>query len=341
MTCQLSDHAEQQNLREQSIQEAVDNFDLAEFIRKERAGKRAIRHHYVPKFYLSRFAHKKKVAVYGRPFKRRSLRSIRSVAVIPDLYTVQATTGETTGLVEHAIGRFEDAAAPVIEKILTQGFPLTFEERLSLADYVALQYLRTPLNKRQHDLTVTENANWMMQNEVWTDSKIKSALEYDGSTATAEDMAYIKEMIEAGDFRKISVSISTEEWMRNMLRQLKEVSDHLMQLNWTMPVASGDEFITTDNPVVLWTRPEWNPMDAVGFANAEEIRLPLSPKKMLCITPEDYPDELTLPISKASVYNTNRLAAARAYKWIYQHPNGSDISGIIPESEHQVMRILN
>ncbi|MDA1279623.1 MAG: DUF4238 domain-containing protein [Chloroflexi bacterium] len=337
----MSDSEQTPQERLDSINEAVDKFDPAEFVRNEQKNGRTQRHHYVPRFYLRRFAKKKILAAYKRPNGERMSLSVRDVALESDLYTVKASTGETTGLMEFAISKFEEAAAPVVEKILDQGFPITPEEKMSLADYVALQYLRTPLNKRQQDVMMTELANWMMRQEDWTEESVRETIIRGGGTPTDESVAEIMKMVETGDFKRISVSIPTEEWMRTNISLINVVSDILMRMNFTAAVAHGDDFVTTDNPVVLWTRPEWNPVNSVGFETAEEIRLPLSPKKMLVITPLDYPDGHVTELSKTGVRVANEMAAANAYRWVFQHPDGPDISGIAPSNEHPIVSILS
>ncbi len=105
------------------------------------------RHHYVPQWYLRRFASDGKVAVFDLQAGRLRLQSPRSVAFVDGLYDIDHAElpRRTT---ERLLSNIENLAARALRQAVTDGLvSLTDNQHEDLAMFLATQFIRVPGNR--------------------------------------------------------------------------------------------------------------------------------------------------------------------------------------------------
>ncbi len=101
------------------------------------------RHHVVPEFYL-RFANEKERITVVRRGARPHTTHVRNAGVVGKFNTVTDPGGNPSLVVENMFADFEGLAKPIIERIAETGHIPMHEPRSLVAQYMALQYTRTP-----------------------------------------------------------------------------------------------------------------------------------------------------------------------------------------------------
>lgn len=104
------------------------------------------RHHYVPQWYLRRFASEGKVAVFDLQASRLRLQSPRSVAFVEGLYDLDHVQ-LPRWTAERLLSNIENLAARALRKALADGLAqLTDDQHEDLAMFLATQFIRVPGN---------------------------------------------------------------------------------------------------------------------------------------------------------------------------------------------------
>src|SRR5947209_4153151 len=106
------------------------------------------RHHYVPEFLLRNFAIDDKIWLFDKHTSKPFRTHIKNVFVEGYFNTVLAE-GFTLEA-EQIFGRAEDAAAPVLQRIIEEKsvVHLTEDERAAITVFVTIQHLRTKQARR-------------------------------------------------------------------------------------------------------------------------------------------------------------------------------------------------
>lgn len=107
----------------------------------------AKKHHYVPQFYLRKFAKDEQVATVRLPGDRRYVSSVTDTGSENRFHTVRQHP-DSPEILEDAFAALEGDAAPVIERVEDGMWPLPLGERMSLAGFVLFQALRGPDQRR-------------------------------------------------------------------------------------------------------------------------------------------------------------------------------------------------
>ncbi len=114
----------------------------------------ARRHHYVPQFLLRSFSHnhggKPHVFQMETSGRRAPYRvGLRSAAVREGLYTLVDENGEASNRHEGWLAVIEGKAAPALQHLLGDPDALTVADRMTVAFFIATQWMRTPLAAQQ------------------------------------------------------------------------------------------------------------------------------------------------------------------------------------------------
>lgn len=286
-------------------------------------------HHFVPRFYLRRFANAKdQVAVRARDGGAFTT-STRNVMARMGLYRVprKKLTAEFT------LGGLEDQSKAVVDQICSQGdLPWPGSDgRRCLALFMALQLNRSPDTALRLEFA-------------------RDVVEEFGSTSVSEDemRRYLRdhvlgfpprqpEVSAACDFVNFAAS-RTDFPDRDALAELriqlmfdlsvKHVAPHLEARLWSLEVSRREDLITSDRPVTLW-QPESGEdrYRGVGLMDALEVWFPLDPTRMLVLRksgPERIrhigPERVTLVNQHIARHCTNRIVF---------HPT-TERAGLIP-----------
>jgi Protein of unknown function (DUF4238) len=128
-------------------QEWSDNVDISQGV--------GARHHVVPAFYLRAFASPGgQLLVRDRENGTFRVQSYKDLA-IRDFYTVINDDGEKDASMEQILCMVEDQAAELFQRLLSPfraPVPLTVDERMTLATFVAMQNVRGLRTRRQTEL---------------------------------------------------------------------------------------------------------------------------------------------------------------------------------------------
>lgn len=256
--------------------------------------------HYVPRFFLKNFSRDEKSISLYRPenglYVRRS--PIRSTACRKHFYT----TGEGT---EFALGQYEDAAAPVIRKILQTGdLPCDFVSWHALLSFIAAQDIRSPKCMAYMErFYVEELAQWVR--------------------------AYNHEGIETGlTPEKVRKEVGVRNYLANFLPTTSLIADLLSDLIPFLVVnKSSIPFVTSDQTVIC-CNPLFNGVGyRFGYGQVGVIvAFPISPT--MCIVLADMGAYSTDGKSQKIVFEgkrtarrINSLMASNCYEEIYLPPD--------------------
>lgn len=256
-------------------------------------------HHYVPRFLLRQFASPRgTVAVYDKKTEKTFDASVGRIAAETRFNEYQED-GETFSY-ESTLASIEGRACRVIEGLIASKnvARLGNDKRLPLAEFIAVQMVRTPAS-REYARTMRTILSDFILSGTRSEEERLAALAYIGPAPTPEEeKKYAIGRIE--DARAAFTSILLErKWL------LAEPSD------------SRDRFFISDNPVALQNLIERPGRGNLGIKSPGiEIYLPLGPRLLLqllcpdlvetmCSLTEAYP-HLRRPLSCGSRHRSAR-----------------------------------
>lgn len=219
------------------------------------------RHHYVPKFLIKGFATERKrgkfqTQVFDKRTDGRFTASIEDVMVEGDFNALDVD-GDRVSL-EGYIGRFEAAAAPLVERIVREGSVATLSEaeRLEIARFVALQFIRGTGHRAQFDDAARAIATEIERRGM----PIGTSLDMNSDQVKAHSL--------------LAIMQSLPEYASYM-----SVKDMLL-----FRAPTGTEFLLGDNPVTLKNEEQTGFWGTLGLAcRGIQIYLPLSAEYSLAL----------------------------------------------------------
>jgi len=277
-------------------------------------------HHTVPGSYLKGFVHTEgdRLALYDR--ERRQFRSERPgvVARQRDYYAYETQLGKKTIAVEEYLERRENAGMRVINKIDSGAIDLTFEERVDLAFFAALQHTRIPafaeivadFDKVVHDALKEENFYPL------GDPHQPDLSGMPGAISPAELMQHIEDR----------PSNTRNAHIEAMLSSAQPIAEILLKQQWVIVRRPSIQtaFITSDKPFCLMPRPglKQNAFMGVGVATPGiDNVLPLSSSSVL-VSQGPGVGIRTCVLSRDDVRRMNQSVALNCQHYIF----GRDVS---------------
>ena len=278
------------------------------------------RHHFVPEFYLLRFATESERVLERRRDGVEFVTNTDNVAAESGFYDITLPDGKKSKDVENHLSTVEGDAAEVLRAIDTSmSVPLPgSEERTALSVYLGLQMTRTPeLRERiQFPLKVAEFlAGRNLSHELIaefleeihlgfppSEGEVKGAFDY--SSFLLQDQA----------------SMTRERSMELMFGAAEAVVPRLAARVWCIEHDRKGRLVTSDTPVVLWRRP--SPRDAcegVGVEDADEIRFPLDPNKQLIMTKRERSPSARISPERSATCNQD--VALGCHNFVVAHPS--------------------
>lgn len=246
------------------------------------------RHHFVPEFYLLRFADQNERVFVRRRDGGHFVTNIDNVAAESGFYDVVLPDGEKSKEVEDLLNQVEGDAAEVLRGIDSSGAAPSSgsEERVGLSYYLGLQMTRTREHRERTQFPLTVAA-FLSGRDLTRDlmheflSQIHLGFTpNDGEVQGALD--YTSYLLKDPD------ALTKERSLELMFDTAKAVAPILASLNWSVEHDRKGHLLTSDTPLVIWTVP--SPKDAymgTGVVDADEIRFPLDPAKQLIMTKHD------------------------------------------------------
>ncbi len=242
------------------------------------------RQHYLARMYLKRFtATDLLLAVYDRTTDSVTRQSVGDTAVVNNLYTLQDPDGSKRYEIEFGFGPSEAAASPIITK-MTEGEPITVDDRFIMSVFLGNLVCRTPAMIETVHGMANEVIAWFAQQFI-DRGLLKSEFE--------------RELCEEGkseeEIQKLMADLSGQEFaaeadgkfaMTLALHSAIRIADVMYLRNWHVLTIDQDRksFVTCDAPVMLilghsGKKAKGSP---VGFASDEaNVWVPLSAKTLL------------------------------------------------------------
>ena len=287
--------------------------------------------HFVPKFYLKRFAREKKIQVFD--VRTRRIGKPRPyVSVCYEKFFYAAETGvqdEISQAFEDVFGQTEkmiaDALPGIIERAVAQ--KLTNVDLDVLAYFMSVQWHRTRYFREWLQKMQSEVMKWVLKQR----ASLPRFQDYirEASDAHKVDEHELKEhvnrLIESGeyDFRETN---NTSHLNFISDEKINGFSNLLLAKRWRIYFSEGPyHFITSDNPVAVWSPPGIG-LIPVTFMDRRHL-LALTPNILIeagrpdSMNPEQQPvDRLSYhAANEKGILMFNNVLAKNAHKYAYSH----------------------
>jgi hypothetical protein len=285
-----------------------------------------ILHHYIPRFYLQRFADQDSRLIAFRRSTQKTVRtSPKVIAAENHFYSVTGPSGEKSPVVEEYLAKVEGRASQAMRKIDEGHFPPIDEDRDSLTRFLALLYTRTrEVRHVGEEFAKFESA---FRRHGLTRDSVRSHLHSKYQREPTEEE--IDEILE-------SITVATEEpgrddMVRAMLRMAGEIRPAIDQLrHWHLLVAKEQPaYLTSDHPIALWreSTPQNQPR-GIGWRSCDAVIFPLDPSTALVLRREDHGSPPVIPVSAQVVEQVNGLIAHGSYEWVFHNPGHDPLKDI-------------
>jgi hypothetical protein len=216
------------------------------------------------------------------------------IAVRSGFYLDQDADGSANDWFEQQMGKVEGAALRVIREIEDR-WPIEGEARAKLAEFLGLQYLRTPAYR---DWYAGASVNVRELRPDRNDEVIQMAEDH---LATARQRHLL------------------------MARQLPCVGTVFANMHWALLRCGSPRLATGDQPLVPQVRGHRQPVAAIsssGVMGIAEVRFALSPTLLLLMTwADDYSPEPVLKLPHHLVRNHNALVMTIAEEQWFHVPS--------------------
>jgi len=254
----------------------------------------AKRHHYLPQFLLRGFSH----SHHGKPHifqmetesrKAPCRVGLRSAAVREGLYTLPDEDGAPSNRHEGWLAVIESKAAPALQHLLDDPATLTEPERMTVAFFVATQWMRTPLAAQQ--ILVLANAAFRTAaSEHFSDRRAfaKSYRQHFERPASEEEIEQFRqECIAQVREGRLRVAVRGGGAFSEALRFAVDQVPILFAFDWVLLRGPGG-LITSDRGIAIYDPAPAQPWSSQGFLSSPrvEVTVPLSDDACLLLRPE-------------------------------------------------------
>jgi hypothetical protein len=288
------------------------------------------RHHLVPQMHLKRFAdHKRRIVMVSRDQKKRLSLNINQAYVQTDYYAVETGNGRSQE-VEKLLSHIESEATTAIERMLSGKFPPSPDDRAAVAMFIGFQCLRGDEHREGYEQVFDTLTKMMLANTTRKDV-IEHFRKDKGRDPTEEEITDEKRFLSNLD--EFSIKPHQNDSIRLMLEIAPDLAEYMVQRAWILVDHGEPCLLTSDSPVVRWSDPtgpgrRWGQ----GWATADEIQMPLSPRHSLILVRneelEDQVSHLGSKIGPELGAKMNELVAYSARRWIFHHPDMDPLKGI-------------
>jgi len=293
---------------------------MSEMAQKPRSQPR--RHHYVPRFYLARFADQKdRISVYDRTTGRVFASNAKNLAVETDFYQLAEEYGLPSTYLEETLAALEGDAANALREVDTLG-TIPRGHRSVLAPFLGIQLLRTAQTRD----VIRDMTEW--SGGILAQIEIGNRLRA-GQFETEAERQLAEQSIQAFAEGRIQIRPSEQSLVGLSLSRLEDIIRYLSEgWNWLVVMTTG-AFLTSDHPVTLLGEPEhYSPATNVGVANALEIWLPITPRRALVLSRDHSLSSPLVGIPNDHLRAINHRIAAESRRWIYFRHGTSPLKGI-------------
>ncbi|MXZ47298.1 MAG: DUF4238 domain-containing protein [Chloroflexi bacterium] len=290
------------------------------------SGRRSVRHHTVPQFYLRRFAD------YDERLRALNVDSgdilerqhIKNVAFENDFHTLTKPRELAVDL-ESAFAQVEGVLAEGLRSI-DEKFPPTQEAREAVSVFVAFQFVRS---SRWRQVAQDAMSDLMTRSTRFIASYTLKNLEPDAATSfvqeqLGDDTATQDEalqLLESLSDPQFAIEVDHSQHLQQMVEVLtdRKYVDLVARRSWAMCYTDArHEFLISDHPIGLRGSPF--PSGHAGLGNALELSLPLDRRRLLLMTLDPGDEGKRREVSALDALNLNSLVRDSALRFVYGHP---------------------
>ncbi|TQF14238.1 DUF4238 domain-containing protein [Myxococcus llanfairpwllgwyngyllgogerychwyrndrobwllllantysiliogogogochensis] len=288
------------------------------------------RHHLVPQMHLKRFAdHKRRIIMVSRDQKKRVSTDIKKACVQTDYYAVETNNGRMQD-VEGLLSVIESNAAAAIENILSGKFPPSPTDREAIALFIGFQCVRGDETLQGYGQVVDVLTKKIISNAT-REEIIETFHRREGREPTEEEIAARKLIFK--NVNNFTITPHQNRRINVMLKLAPELADIMLKRRWFLSDHGDPCLLTSDTPVVMWSKPTPPTFfSGRGWATADEVQMPLSPRFSLCLSWENELKEqvfrLGSKIGPELGAKLNELVAYKARRWIFHHPDTDPLKGV-------------
>ncbi|HET8682953.1 MAG TPA: DUF4238 domain-containing protein [Micromonosporaceae bacterium] len=288
------------------------------------------RHHIVSRFYLKRWANADgQIDVVEKPGGKRCRVNIKDAATEKDFYTYIDLNGEPAGHLEQLLSHIEDQASSAIANIVHPtfgGFPPSPEEKHYIATLLAFQVARGRKTRRSIELQA--DLVTRLQLSAMDRSQVVERLRQEGEEPTDERIQEAVEFISNLD--EYEFVPDPNDHLKMMGGLSFELYKRLMRRHWYLAEFDAPVLLTCDEPVVRYSS-QSDPMESLGFLNAEEVWFPLGPEFLLILTRDVQSLPYRFRVPNESAATTNLMLMHNAYQYIFLRPDHAALPELPPD----------
>jgi len=268
----------------------------------------AKRHHTVPQFYLRGFARNEQIGTIRLPGDRRFVQSIRRAASETNFYAVDGFK-DGTDVFEKVLAKIEGDVATVFEEIENGRWPLNPESRLRLAQFIALQAIRGPDQRRNMQHLVAQ----MTRLEIGFGGRSgvrKWAERKKGIVLTEEQAELLWDQATRPEGPPISITPIVH--IRQIAELLEALLPYVVGRPWSLIRFNKRALITSDSPVALIPHPDDETSRGVGFMTAWGVSYPLSRRLGLLLSdPMPFADAMPVERVRAGILDNVQVGTKK------------------------------
>ena len=248
-------------------------------------GKNPKRHHFLPKSYLDGFARDGFVWLYDRVKNEYRCQQPLNTAVIGNYYVFENKDGQKDYSLENFFSKIEGSAKSTIGKLEGRG-EISPEERLYLANFIALLSVRSPKFDRQMNEVADASAKHIVKYAI-PNVDAAGTLVKQYSEKTGETQITAESMFDFIHQDKFKIQVHRNTVISAMLDLAQKVTFEVAMMDWMVVHAHpSSAFITSDEPIGFIVPDEFRQSGepVLGLASQKIVKLvPLSQRVALML----------------------------------------------------------
>jgi hypothetical protein len=278
------------------------------------------RHHFIPRFYLERFASGDLLSVFDRDRNEFRLQSPINTAVLRDYYAFTGPDGSRNVEVEQALAVLEGETKPILTKLDSRE-SLTQREKESLATFVALQETRTPEFERGVGELLSALAKGIARTAFANLDRARASLARLEKSTRKVSSSTAEEMVDFAKGDAYTVRVNRTVHLASMLALAPDLARILLSLRWTFLHASQEApFIASDSPfIVLGTASQALGDYGVGILTPGALKfVPLGAHLGMLMTEPSH-NVLHVTAPQELVHQLNANMTVRSERYLFSH----------------------
>ena len=280
------------------------------------------RHHYVPQFYLERFADPQgKLGAFDRQAGKVITTSAKNVAVERDFNRLPDDSNLPPMMLDDLYTSQEPEAAVAIRETVSGG-RVDPSKRETLALHLVLQERRT--RAQRNTLRAMSEFVFSAQAQVGLTERLTQ-----NSFATPEERQQAEQTLQGLADGELVVAPDEQALAGMVLSGLEEAVNSLLSgWKWIVVLLPRPMLITSDSPICMLGEPEpGSPATGVGWETALEIWFPLDPRHALVLTRDH---SLVSPLIglASDMRARNHRLALQSERWSFFLPGSKALEGL-------------